>query len=65
MSKTRKTIYKNLLLLVSAMVNQGIIRLKICNMSTLKIVREIFGDIRAGTGLLQRLIQWRASVLPV
>jgi hypothetical protein len=42
--KTRKTIYKNLLLLVSAMVSQGIIRLKICNMSTIKIVREIVGN---------------------
>ena len=65
MPKTRKTIYKNLLLLASAMVSQGIIRLKICNMFTIKIVREIVRGIREGTGLVQYLIQWRASVLAV
>jgi hypothetical protein len=42
--KTRKTIYKNLLLLVSVMAYQGIIRLKICNIPTIKIVREIVGN---------------------
>ena len=65
MPKTRKTIYKNLLLLVSVMVNQGIIRLKICNMFTIKIVWEIVRGVRVGTGLVQYLIQWRASVLAV
>lgn len=63
--KTRKTIYKCLILLVNVTVNQGSERLKQYNMFTRKIVREIVRDVRAGTGLVQLLIQWRSSVLAV
>lgn len=55
--KTRKTIYKYLLLLVNVKVNQGNVGLKICNTFTRKIVREIVRDVKAGTGLVQLLIQ--------
>ena len=34
-------------------------------MFTRNIVREIVRDVMAGTGLVQRLTQWRASVLAV
>jgi len=63
--KTRKKIYKYLFLLVNAMVNQGIIRLKIYNIFTIKFIREIVRDVPTGTGLVQRLLQCRASVLVV